>query len=208
MKKKVAIEFSEGPTPERRQHGPFARDVLTPAGAPIVARHRARMILTPLAVRRAILEDVAQKPEIARLRSLRRRLTALDRALSDREAEALERLTSCLNSLSNVGCLNYLKSEIRSSPYGRLPFGEAKRREIAAMNFVMKALEPGKRALIVDLAGLLDPSPRPVQRKIGEQFVLEVQAAAQSVVALYEEWETKTSRRPPQTRQQSPSMFR
>jgi len=92
--------------------------VLTPPGAPVVARHRTKTILTPLAVRRGILEDAATKPEAVRARSLRRRLTVLDRALSDDEAGALERITSCINSLSNVGCLDYLKSEVRSSPFG------------------------------------------------------------------------------------------
>ncbi len=116
MKKKAAIEFSDGPTVERRNHTPFTRDVLTPLGAPIIARHRTRLILTPLSARRSILEDIAEKPEAVRLRSLRRRLTVLDRALSDREAEMLERLTSCINGLSNVGCVNYLKSESPLQP--------------------------------------------------------------------------------------------
>jgi len=100
MKKTGMVELSEGPTPHRRQHTPFTRDVLTPPGAPVIARHRARTILTPLEVRRAILEDVASKPEAVRVRSLRRRLTVLDRMLTDQEAEALERLTTCINSLS------------------------------------------------------------------------------------------------------------
>src|SRR5208337_4835904 len=101
-KKRPRLELSEGPTDERRQHTPFTRDVLTPPGAPIVASHRTRTILTPLGVRRAIIEEAAAKPEAVRVRSLRRRLTVLDRTLSDREAEAIERLTSCMNSLSNV----------------------------------------------------------------------------------------------------------
>jgi len=142
MKKSPKPELSEGPTPHRRQHTPFTRDLLTPPGAPIVARHRARPILTPLEVRRTILEDAAGKPESVRVRSLRRRLTVLDRMLSDQEAEALDRLTSCLNALSNVGAINYLKSEVRSGPTARLPFNETRRREIAAMSYVLKNLSP------------------------------------------------------------------
>ena len=75
MKKTGMAELSEGPTDHRRQHTAFTRDVLTPLGAPIIARHRARTILTPLEVRRAILEDVASKPEAMRVRSLRRRFS-------------------------------------------------------------------------------------------------------------------------------------
>ncbi len=188
MRKKAAIEFSEGPTEERRKHTPFTRDVLTPVGAPLIARHRTRMILTPLAARRSILEDIGEKPEAVRLRSLRRRLTALDRALSDREAEMLERLTSCINGLSNVGCLNYLKSEVRSSPYGRLPFGEKKRRQIAAMNFVLKALSKSHQAAVLNLAARLDPSSSTANLKADESFVTSVREAAAAVVALYDDW--------------------
>jgi hypothetical protein len=114
--------------------------VLTPPGAPIIARHRARTILTPLEVRRAILEDVASKPEAVRVRSLRRRLTILDRMLTDQEAEALERLTTCINALSNVRSIDYLKPEVRYTPLGRLPFSEKRRREISAMSYVLKNL--------------------------------------------------------------------
>ncbi|WP_155942396.1 hypothetical protein [Rhodomicrobium vannielii] len=92
-------DLSDGPSPWRRQHTAFTRDVLTPPGAPVVARHRARPILTPHEMRLAILEDAAGKPEAVRIRSLRRRLTVLDRALSDREAQALERLSSCIAAL-------------------------------------------------------------------------------------------------------------
>ena len=141
-KKLPRLDLAEAPNGHRRQHSPFTRDILTPPGAPFVARHRARMLLTPLAVRRAIVEDAASKPEPVRARSLRRRLTVLDRALTDPEAEALDRLTTCIGGLSNIGCLNYLRSEVRSSPVERLPFSENGRIEIAAMNAVLKGLTP------------------------------------------------------------------
>ena len=186
-KKKPRPEPGEGPTGQRRQHTPFTRDLLTPPGATIVSRHRARTILTPLDVRRAIIEEAAAKPETVRVRSLRRRLTALDRALSDAEAEALERLTSCINGLSNVGCLNYLQSEVRSSPFGRLPFGERKRREIAAMTYVLKALNPAQRSAVLELAALLDPSHSGAF-KPSAAFVASVCAAARAVRAHYDAW--------------------
>ncbi|MGA7326336.1 MAG: hypothetical protein WBX25_18095 [Rhodomicrobium sp.] len=119
---------------------------------------------------------------------MRRRLTVLDRALSDDEAGALERITSCINSLSNVSCLDYLKSEVRSSPFGRLPFGERKRREIAAMTLILKALNPSDKYAIIGLAVLLDPSRSSADFKSSEQFVARVTAAAKAVVLLYEQW--------------------
>jgi hypothetical protein len=187
MKKTATAELSEGPTQHRRQHTCFTRDVLTPPGAPIIARHRARTILTPLEVRRAILEDVASKPEQVRVRSLRRRLTVLDRMLSDEEAEALERLTTCINSLSNVRAINYLKPEVRYTPLGRVPFSERRRREISAMTYVLKNLSAPHRAACLQLAVLLDPSHSGAD-KPEEGTLSAVWVAVSEVVRLYGEW--------------------
>jgi hypothetical protein len=195
-KKQPMRDLAEAPTEHRRQHTPFTRDVLTPPGAPIVARHRTRTLLTPLTVRRAIIEDAASKPEPVRVRSLRRRLTVLDRALTDGEAEALDRLTSCVCSLSNIGCLNYLRSEVRSNPVGRLPFNEGRRIEIAAMNAVLKGLSAPHRSAVLELAVLLDPS-HSGSFKPADEFVALLQSAAGRAVALYSEW-FRQQRRPPQ----------
>ncbi len=187
MKKMGMAELSEGPTQHRRQHTPFIRDVLTPPGAPIIARHRVRTILTPLEVRRAILEDAASKPEAVRIRSLRRRLTVLDRMLSDQEAEALERLTTCINSLSNVRSIDYLKPEVRYTPLGRVPFSEKRRREIGAMSYVLKSLSASHRAACLELAMLLDPSHSGAD-KPAEEVLSSIWMAASEVVRLYDEW--------------------
>ncbi len=61
QKKQPRPELAEAPNEHRRQHTPFTRDVLTPPGAPTVARHRTRTLLTPLAVRRAIIEEAADQ---------------------------------------------------------------------------------------------------------------------------------------------------
>jgi hypothetical protein len=185
--KQPRLNLAEAPNERRRQHTAFTRDILTTPGAPVVARHRARMLLTPLAVRRAIIEEAATKPEPVRIRSLRRRLTVLDRALSDSEAEALDRLTSCIAALTNVGCLNYLRSEVRSSPTARLPFSESRRIEIAAMNAVLKGLSPAHKSAVLELAILLDPSHSGAFKPAGE-FVTLLQAAAAAVADLYSDW--------------------
>ncbi len=187
-KKKQLVPLSEGPSAFRRQHTAFTQEVLTPQGAPVISRHRARTILTPLGVRLAILEEVSARPESVRVRSLRRRLTALDRALTDRQAEMLERLTSCINSLSNIGCLNYLSSEVRASPYGRIPFSESKRREIAAMTYVLKKLNAADRSAVLELAALLDPARSLAAAKPDEPFIAAVCSAAGAVVSFYEEY--------------------
>ncbi len=88
-KRQPRLDLAEAPNEHRRQHTPFTRDILTPPGAPIVARHRTRTLLTPLAVRRAIIEEAASKPEPVRVRSLRRRLTrARPRAFRPRGGSA------------------------------------------------------------------------------------------------------------------------
>ena len=152
-----------------------------------MARHRARTILTPLEVRRAILEDAGSKPEAVRVRSLRRRLTALDRMLTDQEAEALERLTNCINSLSNVRSINYLKPEVRYTPLGRVPFSEKRRREIAAMSYVLKSLSAAHRSACLELAVLLDPS-HSGSDKLADDVLSLIWVAASQVVRLYDEW--------------------
>jgi len=187
-KKRPKLELSEGPAELRRQHTPLTRDILTPPGAPIITRLRTRTVLTPLAVRLAIIEDAAAKPEAVRVRSLRRRLTALDRALSDCEAEMLDRLTSCFNSLSNIPCIDLSRPVIRSSASGRLPFGEHKRREISAMTYVLRGLSPAHKSAVLQLAILLDPSTSLRALKPGEAFIASVCQAARAVVSLYSAW--------------------
>jgi hypothetical protein len=187
-KKRPRLELSEGPAELRRQHTPFTRDILTPPGAPVIARLRTRTILTPLAVRLAIIEDAAAKPEAVRARSLRRRLTALDRALSDCEAEMLERLITCINGLSNIACIDLSKPVIRTNASGRLPFGEHKRQEISAMTYVLRGLSPAHKKTVLELAVLLDPSTSLQSLKPGEAFIASVCQAAPAVVSLYRAW--------------------
>ena len=193
MKRTAISELSEGPTPYRRQHTPFTRDVLTPLGAPVIGRHRARTILTPLEVRRAIIEDAASKPETVRLRSLRRRLTILDRTLTDREAETLEKLTLSLNALSNAGSINYLRSEVRSVSYDRVPFTERRRREIAYTAFVLKGLCAADRIAILRLAELVDPSYSGGY-KPDDGFIASIRVAAAAAADLLDEWLRKEKR--------------
>jgi hypothetical protein len=187
-RRRPKLGLSESPAGLRSQHMPFTRDILTPAGAPVIARLRTRTVQTPLAVRLAIIEDAAAKPEAVRARSLRRRLTALDRALSDCEAEVLERLTSCINSLSNIACIDLTKPVIRADGCGRLPFGERKRREISAMTYVLKGLTPAHKSAVLDLAVLLDPSTSLQAFKPSETFIASICQAAGAVVSLYSAW--------------------
>jgi hypothetical protein len=187
-KKRPKFGLPDDPAGLRRQHTPFTRDIVTLPDASVVTRLRTRTILTPLALRLAIMEDAALKPEAVRARSLRRRLTPLDRALTGREAEMLERLTSCINGLSNVACVDFLKPVVRGNAPGRLPFGERKRQEISAMAYVLKGLNPADKSAVLELAVLLDPSTSLQSFKPGEAFIAAVCQAAKAVVSLYSAW--------------------
>jgi hypothetical protein len=189
MKKRAKPSLPEISARFRCQHTPLTRDVLTAAGLPIVARLRTRTILTPLAVRLTIIEEAAAKSDTVRVRSLRRRLTPLDRALSDCEAEMLERLTSCIISLSNISCIDLSKPVARLAAAGRLPFGEHKRREISAMTFVLRGLSAAHKSAVLELAVLLDPSTSLQGSKPGEVFIASVCQAAGAATSLYQAWE-------------------
>ncbi len=86
-----------------------------------------------------------------------------------------------------MGAVNYLRSEVRSSPIGRLPFSEQKRREIAAMTCVLKGLSATHKSVVLELTVLLDPSNSLGAFKPGAEFIKAICAAAGAVVALYDE---------------------
>jgi hypothetical protein len=161
----------------------------------MVARHRVRTVLTPLSVRRAILEEAADKPEAVRVRSLRRRLTPLDRALTDREAEAIERLTGCIHRLSNQGTINYSQPGMRTSPYSRLPFSEGRQKEIAAMSYVLRGLTPLQKSVAFELTILLDPCHSQPSVSLTSTFIELARDVSGTVAMLYSDWDSEGRRR-------------
>jgi hypothetical protein len=100
----------------------------------------------------------------------------------------LERITTCIASLSNIACLDLIRTEIKASPFNRMPFGEGKRREISAMSHVLKSLSSADRSAVLELAAVLDPSLSLRSIKPGDEFVAAVRRAAPAVVKLYDEW--------------------
>lgn len=75
------------------------REFLVSEGIP-VARYRRKQLFTPYLQRIRILEENSEKPIEWRTHSLRRKLTPLDRALSDNEAYALDRAFSAWLALN------------------------------------------------------------------------------------------------------------
>lgn len=75
------------------------RDFLLEQGVP-TARMRKKQLFTPYEQRIRLMRENQDKPEEFRAHSLRRKLTKLDRALSDEEAYALDRAFNAWLSLN------------------------------------------------------------------------------------------------------------
>ncbi len=127
-------------------------------------------------------------PEPSRQRSLRRRLTILDRLLSDGEAEILERITNCLVELSSTSGRALERVQVKTAYRERIPFSEQKRKDIGAVAYIMGKLPPCDRVTITQLAKLLDPSHSATTFLAGEGFVERVKAAASPALNLYQDW--------------------
>ncbi|MGO9171989.1 MAG: hypothetical protein ACLP7P_08505 [Rhodomicrobium sp.] len=193
MARKTAVELSEGPNRFRGRHSEFTRDVLTPPGAPAMARYRVRSILTPIEVRRAIVADIATKAETVRVRSLARRLTRLDRALSEAEAAALYRIVNAINDACNIGCIDYGGSNVRSSPYGRLPFSERRQIEMRAKSeLVTKRLGAAyERYVLYMLARWLNPGSEVRVPRISDGLLTTIKIIAQAALVFYQEFDAR-----------------
>lgn len=83
----------EDATPERRKRGDIAREIIEQDGG-YMPRMRVKPVFTPYEMRVQIIDEASSVHagnDAAIKRSIRRRLTKLDRALSDEEARALDR---------------------------------------------------------------------------------------------------------------------
>jgi hypothetical protein len=184
----AAIELSEGPNEHRAGHDNFTREIkVTPPGAPLVVRYRVRPVLTPPEARRAIMDDVASKAETVRVRSLARRLSRLDRALSCPEASALYRIVNAINDVCNIGCINY-GDRVQSDPRDRLPFSEAREREMRLKAaFVKTRLNSFDRFILWQFASWLDASYEGKPPKVSDDFIAHIKIIAQATLTFYQE---------------------
>jgi hypothetical protein len=106
----------ENLTAERRKRSAITRDLIAAEGGGGFPRYRAKPIITPMAVRARILEEVRDRPAEFQRRSARRRLTALDRALSDENAAIIDRAFSAwLIAHGKVKAVNLESLGVRSS---------------------------------------------------------------------------------------------
>lgn len=121
------------------------------------ARLRACQIMTPLIVRTRILAELADRPEEFRRRSVRRRLTALDRALSDGQAQALDRVyTAHLTLQGKARGVNWSSMGSRSAGFGD-PLTDRELVEIGAYRHVRAKLDTAAREWLDWFLAIMSP---------------------------------------------------
>ena len=127
--------------------------------SPAPLRRTKRLVLSPYARRMEIKADALAKFDSAASveRSLRRRLTALDRALSDSEALALDRIISAFPAAGNSGRTQSWAG-LRID-YGRsADAADAVRREVSLADRIYKSLTVWRKSKLRWLLWCGDPS--------------------------------------------------
>lgn len=142
-------------TEQRRERG-LRRDIVMSEGRGF-ARLRAGQIMTPLIVRMRILAELADRPEEFRRRSVRRRLTALDRALSDGQAAALDRAyTAFLTIQGKARGVNWSSMGSRSAGFGE-PLTPGELGEVGAYRYARAKLDTAARQWLDWFLAVMSP---------------------------------------------------
>ena len=127
--------------------------------SPAPLRRTKRLVLSPYARRMEIKAEALAKfgSTASAERSLRRRLTVLDRALSDPEALALDRIVSAFQAAGNPGVTqSWAGSRI---DYGRsADAADAVRREVSLADRIYKALPVWRQSKLRRLLWWIAPS--------------------------------------------------
>ena len=153
-------------------HSPLAKQGTPP--------RPTRPILTGYERRMAAIAETGKLPEAKRERSLRRKLTVLDRRLSDEEPKALDRLTSCIILSGRIGT-SWGVSEVSGDPF------QAKTEsERSIMVGILKRLTAADSQCIATLVAHLNPSARIIVTP-AERVLLDVTWVAARVARLYAE---------------------
>ena len=98
-----------------QRHRQITHDNIATPGAP-VWRARYATPLTPRAVRRELVKQAMELPELERGAWIDARRTPLDRLLSDDEADALEDYVACECVLAgNARCVDYAGDRVQTS---------------------------------------------------------------------------------------------
>lgn len=172
-------------TKERRQRSPIVRELVPMDGA-YIPRMRAKPLLTPMAVRQAILDELDGQPEDFRLRSIRRRLTRLDRALTDTDAAVLDRaLNAWLSAHQGARAVNLDSQGIRSTSGDKAPITGRQLYELGAYQEAIKHLSPIQRKALNGLFALLSPFAEAPQGELSAEIIGQIRWLARDLKKAY-----------------------
>lgn len=150
------IEQYQGVSLKRIQHGQIARDIII-EGERAFPRHRAKPMLTSWAVRKRMIDELSERPEGFKRRSLARRLTKLDKALTDLEAYSLDRAFSAwLITAGKSKSVDVSGSGVRGNDQGEI-LSEQELREVGILRKALKGLPKQANSLILAIFGLMAP---------------------------------------------------
>ena len=179
---------------KRRKLG---REILASCGinAKPVTRYRVRSILTPFEQREDILLKAQAKGEAAIERAMKRELTRLDCALTNGEAQALERICNACIGVANIGSIDYGAQPGASTPWDKLPFSQARERELRLRALFVQSLRAEDQFALYRVARALDPMCEDECLVLNEAIIAVIKVLAQSALSFYQEYEPKIQRK-------------
>ncbi len=177
--------FGLDPTDERRKRAQgLMKETLSAVTAPLVARYRARAPFTLLAMREQILEEAKEKPKPKRERSIRRRLTPFDRALSEEEATIIDILVRAHLVICAKARGSGWEQSVDASSVARLPFSIREHDILAVSGNIKNQLKPEYRAILADLCHRMTPDCEPLEQ-INFEWIAIAKRMAEAAFEIY-----------------------
>lgn len=164
----------------------IVRDILPHAqDGPYFVRERVRALLTPIETRMRIVDELRGRDQQFTQRSLRQRLTQLDRALSDGQAATLDRAYTAWLSFEGKG-----KSVDPTAVHGggdteQAPLGRKELRECGAFQEMRKRLAAVWRERMERLFIVMAPWRPPLKRKLTRSELMTAKELANQIKNAY-----------------------
>lgn len=163
------------------------RDLITGEHEPThYARHRVRAFLTPLCVRMRVLDELAHIAPQRRERIMRRKLTLLDRSLTDRQAAILDRAFNAWLSLNGKSKSVNPEAVGGGNGESKLPLTVRELKEAHAFSAMKQKLEGIWKARLEALFTALAPWREERSRKLSDAEIGLVVNLSQHVLHAYE----------------------
>lgn len=187
MQRKAAAVDPCAPPPEQRAKRAFMFERSRVNSGQV--RYRVKPVLTTLERRRDIIAAVAEQTAEFQKNSLKNRLTKLDRALSDYEAAALERLLDSINGVGNIGSVDHGKVGGGSCPWARSAISDHQAREIKGKVRFLATLTGVEGLALSKLAAWSAADYAGPKPSVDEAFIWTMQHVAARAVIFYQEFD-------------------